>query len=105
MRGPLMFKSEVMGSHDGAISRLGYYAHAGYRINDRWEAIFRFDSWDPDTRSNGTAASALERDYVVGLNWFIEENHAKLQVNYIRKTFVGPLNSRNLLLVNLQTSW
>ena len=91
---------------DGDVHRRGYYAHIGYRSHPKVEGIFRFDMFDPDIRSEVSAASATERDYIGGVNYFIKENNFKLQFNYIRKTFASPaVRSRNLFLVNLQTSW
>lgn len=105
-RGNFRIKSELMTGVDGEIHRRGYYAHFGYRVHPKVEGIFRFDMFDPDIRSEGSAASATERDYIGGVNYFIKENNFKLQFNYIRKTFASPaIRSRNLFLVNLQTSW
>ena len=105
-RGRFKIKSELMTGVDGDIHRRGYYAHFGYRFHPKVEGIFRFDMFDPDIRSETSAASATERDYIGGINYFIKENNFKLQFNYIRKTFASPaIRSRNLFLVNLQTSW
>ena len=105
-RGSFRIKSELMTGVDGDIHRRGYYAHFGYRVHPKVEGIFRFDMFDPDIRSETSAASATERDYIGGINYFIKENNFKLQFNYIRKTFASPaVRSRNLFLVNLQTSW
>ena len=106
VRDKFTFKSEVMGGVDGDTHRLGYYAHFGYRIMPKVEGIFRFDGFDPNRRLETASANVTERDYIVGLNYFIRENRLKLQVNYIRKTFNnGIAPSRNLFLANLQTSW
>jgi phosphate-selective porin len=105
-RGDFKFKSEVMGIVDGDVHRLGYYTHLGYRINPKIEAVFRFDSFDPNTRLETSPLNATERDYLAGVNYYIDENRVKLQFNYLRKTFEkGLAPSRNLFLVNLQTAW
>ncbi|MEW6206779.1 MAG: porin [Acidobacteriota bacterium] len=105
-RNGFKFKSELMAITDGDTHRLGYYAHVGYRITPRLEPVFRFDSFDPNTGLETGQANVTERDYVAGLNYYINENKLKLQMNYLRKTFEnGLLPSRNLVLVNLQTSW
>jgi phosphate-selective porin len=99
-------KSEWMTGKDSETHRLGYYTHFGYRLTPKLEAIFRFDSWDPDTRIETSSLNVAERDYVAGFNYFITENNVKFQFNYIRKTFAQNIaSSRNLLLANLQTSW
>ena len=105
-RDKFKFKTEVMGGVDGEIHRLGFYQHFGYRFAPKLEGIFRFDSWDPDRRRENGSANVTERDYIVGLNYYINENNLKLQLNYLRKTFNnGVVPSRNLFLVNLQTAW
>ncbi len=99
-------KSEVMALVDSDVHRLGYYAHIGYRIVPRFEPIFRFDSFDPNTGIENAPQGATERDYIAGFNYFLAENRLKLQFNYLRKTFDNNLlPSRHLVLVNLQTSW
>lgn len=105
-RDKFKFKSEVMGGVDGDIHRLGFYQHFGYRFTPKIEGIFRFDSWDPDRRRETSSANVTERDYIVGLNYYILENRLKFQINYYRKTFNnGLVPSRNLFLANLQTAW
>jgi hypothetical protein len=100
------FKSELMTGRDSDTHRLGYYAHIGYRVQPKLEAIFRYDTWDPDTRMETSSLNVTERDYLAGFNYFITENNVKFQFNYVRKTFSQNIvSSRNLLLANLQTSW
>ena len=106
VRGPFKFKTEVMTAKDADLHRLGYYTHLGYKITPRVEAIFRFDSYDPDRRHETSATDVTERDYVTGFNYFINEQKLKLQFNYLRKTFErGITPSGNLVLINLQTPW
>lgn len=107
VNGNFNFQSEVMGAVDGDIHRLGYYTHFGYKIRPKVEAIFRFDSYDPNRRGETNSSNATERDYVVGVNYFIKnEKNVKLQFNYVRKTFNHSFkSSRNLFLANLQTAW
>jgi phosphate-selective porin len=105
-REKLRLKSEFMLGVDGDIHRRGYYAHAGYRFMPKVEGIFRFDMFDPDTGRESTAATATERDYIGGINYYIKENNFKLQFNYVRKTFTNNITpSRDLFIVNLQTAW
>lgn len=105
-RDRLRVKSELMTGIDGDVHRRGYYAHVGYRFWPKVEPIFRFDVFDPDTGRESTAATATERDFITGFNYYIKENNFKLQFNYLRKTFANSVTpSRNLFLVNLQTAW
>lgn len=105
-RDRLRIKAEYMRGTDGPIDREGYYAHVGWKLTPRIESIVRVDQWDPDTRSDATAASARERDYIAGLNFDILQKNLRMQAAAVRKTFAGDLLPlRNLLTINLQTSW
>lgn len=105
VRGALKLKSEIAAGRDGSLERFGYYVHGGYRVAPRVELIARLDQWDPDTDSDATPASARERDYIAGANFSITES-LRVQANLVRKTFAGDVSAdRNLLLINMQTSW
>lgn len=105
-RGRIKLKSELMTAAERDLHRVGYYGHLGFRFHPRVEGIFRYDVFDPDTKLETSSANITERDYITGLNYYIKDNHAKIQFNYLRKTFAdGIVPARNLLLVNLQTSW
>lgn len=100
------FRTEFMAGIDGAIHRRGFYAHTGYRFTPKLEGVFRFDTFDPDATGETNAADATERDFITGFNYYIRQNKLKLQFNYLRKNFKrNTVPSRNLILVNLQTSW
>lgn len=100
------FKSEYVVGVDSDIHRRGFYAHFGYRFRPKLEAIFRYDTFDPDIRRETNSLNVLERDYIGGLNYYIKENNLKLQLNYLRKTTrEGIIPSRNQFVVNLQTAW
>lgn len=102
----LTLRSEVMTGKDGPLNRLGYYGLVAYQFSKTLEAVFRFDYFDPDTRLETNSANVAERDFVTGLNYYIDRNHFKLQINYIRKTFNNGITpNRNVILANLQTSW
>ena len=102
----LRLKSEFMMGIDGDVHRRGYYAHVGYRFMPKFEGIFRYDTFDPDTRRENTATTVTERDFITGFNYYIKENNFKIQFNYTRKTFANSITpSRDLFIVNLQTAW
>jgi len=106
VRGPVTLKGEVMTGSDGPIHRRGYYGHFAYQIDEKFQGVFRIDTWDPDISKQTTPANASERDYVAGFNYFIRQRYFKLQFNYLRKTYANSLlPSRNVLLLNLQTWW
>jgi phosphate-selective porin len=104
--GPLTLKGEYMTGEDGLIKRQGYYAHFAYHLSAQWETIFRVDSWDPDTSIDSTAANADERDYVAGVNYLLAGSRAKLQFNYLLKTYANELApDQKLAVMKVQTSW
>lgn len=106
VRGPLTLRGELVAGKDAAVERRGYYGLVAYKLRPNLEAAARFDSWDPDTGTDADAASVTERDVVAGLNYYLDGNKAKLQVNYLSKTFAGSVvEDRHLVLVNLQTSF
>jgi phosphate-selective porin len=104
-RSAFKLKSELMSGNDFGIARVGGYAHLGVRAG-AFEPLFRFDYWDPDVSAENAAANVTERDYIAGVNYYVREHNAKLQFNYLRKTFARAISpDRNLFLINLQTSW
>ena len=53
-----------------------------------------------------TPASVTERDYIAGVSYFVAGRHAKLQFNYVRKTFQNDIViSFNQAVLRLQASW
>ncbi len=80
-RGRLTLKTELMNGVDGDTHRRGYYGHVGYLLRPWLEPVFRFDVWDPDTAADNQPSNVVERDFVGGFNYFITENHLKLQFN------------------------
>lgn len=106
VRGPFTARSEVMTGRDGVLRRRGAYGHLGYRFTPHLEGVLRVDRWDPDTRSDDSASTVGERDYIAGVNVFLSQHNLKLQANYMRKTFHdGVLPSRDVVLLNTQTFW
>jgi hypothetical protein len=104
--GPWTARAELMTGKDGALERRGGYAHLGYRIDPRFEVVARADSFDPDTARDSTVESVRERDLIAGVNVLLADHRVKAQVEYLRKEFAGDrVPARNVVLVNLQTSW
>jgi phosphate-selective porin len=104
-RGRVLVASELMTGHDGVLARQGYYAHTTYRVFRDIDAVFRADTFDPDTTADTTAANGAERDWLGGMNWRIAGPSAVLQVNYLRKTFLDIQPSRHVVMANVQTAW
>jgi hypothetical protein len=104
-RGWFGARSEFLTGWDGVVPRQGYYALAMARLNPRLQAVVRNDVWDPDTRTDLTAATVTETDWLAGLNYQPSLQKVLLQFNYVHKTFMGVQPSRHLFLTNVQTTW
>jgi hypothetical protein len=85
---------EWMGLHyhrllavDPSMNGYGWYLHLGYKIEtgcdyfSKVEPIVRYEYVDPDCDNH--MLNDLQRLVTYGLNVFIDENYAKLQLNYI----------------------
>lgn len=102
--GPHRVEAEAAATQDGTVKGRGGYLLYGYRFNDVWQAVVRYDQWDPDR----SMTQDKERDYLIGVNYFLQGKHAKLQLNLVRKDreAASPFgSSRTLLLTNFQTAW
>jgi hypothetical protein len=105
LSGRLTLQSEVMGGQDNGIHRLGTYILAAFKATPILEPVLQFDWFDPDRQRNDTAATVSERDFLAGLNIYVDGDHMKFQINYIRKTFSAVLGPFNTWLLNGQMSW
>ena len=95
-----------MAGTDGSTDRRGYYGHAAYRFSPYWKGFVRFDSWDPDTSAESSAADVTEEDYVAGFSYYMREYRAQLQFNYVHKTYTDDIvDPLNLAVLKLQTWW
>lgn len=104
--GPLMLKSEYMAGRDGQRRGAGWYGHVGYSVTPQLTVIARRDVFDPDLDRETSLPDALERDWVGGFTYDLAPYNARLQMNYLAKSFAGGIaTSRGLLLTNLQVSW
>ncbi|HEX6042799.1 porin, partial [Longimicrobium sp.] len=83
-RGPLQVQAELMRGWDGAIRRRGYYALAAYRVGTV-EVATRYDDWDRDLDRESAAANVHERDYGLGLNYYLSGTAVRLQTNLVRR--------------------
>ncbi|HWI16411.1 MAG TPA: porin [Vicinamibacterales bacterium] len=104
-RGVFGMKAEFMGGRDAAVTRHGGYAQVTARVRKALTAVVRFDTWDPDTRSEASAATVTERAWLGGFTYVLHPSGVWLQGNYIRKTFDGLIPSRNVFMTNVQTAW
>lgn len=96
--GPLSLKSEYMKAQDAGAPADGWYAQMGYFFLPRWQAIFKFEGFDPNERSSENK----EFDTTLGLNYFFVYPKTKLQINYVHKDAQENGTTDNQLVTALQ---
>lgn len=60
----------------------GYYGSVAYAFSPKIEGVFRYDYLNADRRGNGDTSV---RDLILGINYYIKGNNAKIQANLIRR--------------------
>jgi hypothetical protein len=60
----------------------GYYGSVGYLFTPKIEGVFRYDYLD----ANRNVANADVRDLILGLNYYIKGNNAKIQTNIVKRS-------------------
>lgn len=106
VRGIFTVQSEAMTGQDGILRRAGMYVLGAAGPTKTVKIVARFDAWDPDTKTEATAASVTERDYLAGATWLPAATRLKLQLAVVRKTYTHNLTpAATLLLTQLQASW
>ncbi|MEO7998095.1 MAG: porin [Gemmatimonadaceae bacterium] len=102
----LTVRSEYVRAIDGGLQRTGYYVFGGFKVHEKYEAVARFDSWDPNTRLESTAASARAQEFLVGATSMLAGSNAKIQLNVTRRQYTQSLlPTVHMLLLNVQTAW
>lgn len=102
----LTVRSEYVRAIDGGLQRTGYYLFGGYKVREKYEAVARIDSWDPNTRLESTAASARATEFLVGATSSLVGSNAKIQLNVTRRHYTQSLlPTVHMLLLNVQTAW
>ncbi len=113
-----VFETELVRARDSAVSgstvtnnrvlSTGGYLLYAYNVSPKWQLVARGEYWNPN-RDNHGAAYANEKDLVLGFQYFLTEDHSKIQFNWIRKNINGPMPGsfgadRSLFLAGFQTS-
>ena len=70
-------RAEYIWGHDGPVRKYGWYSQFVYRFRPKWEALARFDTYDPRRH----AGKDVTNTYLFGVNWYLL-NWVKLQANY-----------------------
>lgn len=90
-------RGEYIWGHDDRVPKYGWYTQFAYRLRPRWEALARFDTYDPKRH----AGKDVTNTYLVGVNWYLS-NGVKLQANYGLVDQEARTNLTNLFLSQLQ---
>lgn len=61
----------------------GYYGSIGYLFSPNVEGLFRYDYLDANRQATG---DSTVRDLILGINYYIKGNNAKIQTNLIRRS-------------------
>jgi phosphate-selective porin len=92
-------KAEYMHAKDGSVSKEGWYGLGTYNFTDKWQGVARIEGWNPDTDNSNNK----ENDYTVGVNYFLNPDHTKLQLNYIRRDYSSSSkDDENIIMTAVQ---
>lgn len=68
------FRGEYIWGRDGVVHKRGGYALVSYRLLPKWEALLRFDRYEPNRQQRTDT-------YLLGWNWYFSQ-WVKWQANY-----------------------
>lgn len=103
-----LLEAEYVATKDGhpSIDGRGWYVLYGFDFTPTWQAVARYEEWDPDDDRSGDD----EWDFTLGLNWYLAKHNAKIQLNWVHKdigrrapSFLS--RSRELVLMNWQVAF
>jgi phosphate-selective porin len=90
-------RGEYIWGHDGPVRKYGWYSQFAYRFQPKWEALARFDTFDPQRHAGGD----VTKTYLVGVNWYLSK-WVKLQANYGLVDEEARAELTNLILSQVQ---
>ncbi len=101
VQGALTIKGEYIHGKDEQTRKSGWYIHGNYElVSDRFQAIFRYDSFNPDLDVRGDRITVT----TVGANYFLTKK-TKIQLNYeVHKKGSGEA-PKNVILAQLQAGF
>jgi polyhydroxyalkanoate synthesis regulator phasin len=96
----LSFKGEYMKAKDSKLEREGWYAQVGYftPFLHKLQGIFKYEEFEDDNNDE-------ENDITVGLNYFIKQDHFKLQINYVHRNESKGDSDNDQVLTALQIAF
>lgn len=101
-KGPGAIKHEIFLAQTGATLVKGWYIQPSwYFIPKKLQGVFKFESFDPNRRK----PLDIIRESTFGLNYFVDGNWEKIQLNWVHKDEQGPNRANDLLLLALQINF
>lgn len=91
---PILVESNTIAGRDIR----GYYGTFSYLLTPKIEGVLRFDHLNTNTN----AADADANDFIMGLNYYIKGNNAKVQTNLIKRNGGGNAPTSNVPSNNLR---
>src|SRR5262249_32309633 len=105
LRPSFTLRTEVMSGRDGLVRRLGWYGFGALRPAPDVEFVARWDNWDPDVHHESSVADVLERQAVLGANYYLDGGAARLAANVVRATYPsGIVPASNMIELAVQVA-
>lgn len=101
VKGPISIYGEYATGKSEDKEKLTYYITACYKFLNSWQAVIRYDWYDPDTNK----VDDEKHEGTIGLNYFIEKHNAKIQLNYVYRGEKGTMVDDDVIRLNVQISY
>ena len=101
VRHPIFAYGEYAAGKSGGKERQTYYFSAGYKILSSLQGVVRHDWYDLDIHTKHDD----KVENTIGLNYFIEKHHAKIQLNYVLRGEKGTTLDNDVVRLNVQMSY
>ncbi|MBZ5513725.1 MAG: OprO/OprP family phosphate-selective porin [Acidobacteriia bacterium] len=100
IRQPVSVYSEYIWGRDGAVRKSGWYSLLVYRLNPKWEGIFRLENYNPDRHTPNKGTNL----YMGGLNWYLNK-WVKWGANYGLSDQAASSHLTSVFLTQVQFSF
>jgi len=102
VRTPWTVKGEYISGKDGLTKKNGWYTTAIRQVNDKSQAVVRYDTYEP----NKSVADDGSNTLTLGYNYFFnKDGYSRLQLNWEKHTEEGPSKDDDLFLAQFQAGF